>query len=262
MQEESEPPLGPVKLIERRDLRDFLKSRENPVTDTALALIRDMTRRRDEFEWFEFGPGVSQITEYAGPYPLPYPRCAFSYQMNELLVCTYLLEQVDDKVLIASFSRLTDEAGPPKVAALFFLQPHDGLQNGIGMLYSLTEWDDDSVQHNLGEIGVLISLINQPGLLKRISMVPEATARKRARRGLPIPMKTIVDVNQYVTVIRPQQEARRESSGTGTPRSPHWRRAHYRRLRSGKVIVIRATAIHGGSERPRDTYVVPAQKES
>ena len=35
---------------------------------------------------------------------------------------------------------------------------------------------------------------------------------------------------------------------SGVPRSPHNRRAHVRHLRSGKVIPVRASAIHGGGD--------------
>ena len=43
-------------------------------------------------------------------------------------------------------------------------------------------------------------------------------------------------------------------SGIGSPKRPHERRGHYRKLRTGKVVPIAASKVHGGADAP--SYVV------
>jgi hypothetical protein len=52
------------------------------------------------------------------------------------------------------------------------------------------------------------------------------------------------------------QKAQQAINTDRVPCRPHNRRAHYRHLRSGKVISVRASAIHGGGD-PRHFQIIP-----
>lgn len=80
-----------------------------------------------------------------------------------------------------------------------------------------------------------------------------ATNSGRARSKLrPIPEIITISLG------RPHfsQKAQQAISTDRIPCRPHNRRAHYRHLRSGKVIPVRASAIHGGGD-PRHFQIIP-----
>lgn len=80
-----------------------------------------------------------------------------------------------------------------------------------------------------------------------------ATNNGRAKVSLaPIPEVITIRLNKR----SPARLARQMINTDSVPRRPHNRRAHYRHLRSGKVIPVRASAIHGGGD-PRHFQIIP-----
>ena len=65
-------------------------------------------------------------------------------------------------------------------------------------------------------------------------------------KGKLKPIPEIITIN--LTKRRPAPSVCGPIDTSGVPRSPHNRRAHVRHLRSGKVIPVRASAIHGGGD--------------
>ena len=65
-------------------------------------------------------------------------------------------------------------------------------------------------------------------------------------KGKLHPIPEIITIN--LTKRRPAPSVCGPIDTSGVPRSPHNRRAHVRHLRSGKVIPVRASAIHGGGD--------------
>lgn len=75
---------------------------------------------------------------------------------------------------------------------------------------------------------------------------PEKLNRARAKRGKgPIPAYTRVETRDYVSAYHSAVKAIHEGKG-GHHASPvaHWRRAHQRHLRDGKVVPVRSTKVN------------------
>lgn len=98
--------------------------------------------------------------------------------------------------------------------------------------------------------------------LELLSLPPEYVARSESRftvRGVAGQRRKGLGREIVDTVIRVNRQAyedwrARSAPGTGSPRSPHNRRAHFRLLRSGERVLVRAAKIHGGG--PAKDYVV------
>ena len=73
-------------------------------------------------------------------------------------------------------------------------------------------------------------------------------------KGSLKPIREIITISLANRRPAPSECAPIDTSGV--PRCPHNRRAHLRHLRSGKVIPVRASAIHGGGD-PRDYQIIP-----
>jgi hypothetical protein len=91
-----------------------------------------------------------------------------------------------------------------------------------------------------------------------------ATVTVNKRRKLmgrpPLPSyTTVAPSTAYVTALRDRAEAHAALGGTHASPIPHDRRAHARRLRSGKVIMIHASEVLGGAKAApgRTHYIVP-----
>lgn len=61
------------------------------------------------------------------------------------------------------------------------------------------------------------------------------------------------NIGQVPPFIRISKRLYRQTGvgGVGSPKGPHERRGHLRRLKSGRQVVVRASSIHGGSPVPR-----------
>jgi hypothetical protein len=77
------------------------------------------------------------------------------------------------------------------------------------------------------------------------------TARRRNTTRKLLGKKPLTSDLHVITHINKVQVVHRgESTATpGIPKSPHDRRGHFRRLKNGKMIPVRGSAIHGGTTR-------------
>ena len=95
---------------------------------------------------------------------------------------------------------------------------------------------------------VLTALLMRPGTVTE-KIIPseklQAHNQLRRQRGLP----ALPVVHRVIQLDHEGASYRGVSSGLGNPKRPHDRRGHARTLKSGKVVTVRACAIHGGGHR-------------
>lgn len=87
--------------------------------------------------------------------------------------------------------------------------------------------------------------------------VPTAAMIGRGKKRREVPPVCVLHLNREYLEKRKLPHSAEPGSGPepGSPKSPHDRRAHFRRLRDGRVIPVRASRVHGGSPDGR-LYVV------
>lgn len=100
-------------------------------------------------------------------------------------------------------------------------------------------------------------------LKKKTDIIDEAVeAPKKLNKARSAKGKATIPAYRSITLKLPQKvdyglgEGGGEGTGMGSPKTPHWRREHTRRLRNGREITIGPMRIKGGGDAPPQYNII------
>ena len=190
-------------------------------------------------------------------FVLPFERCAFIIEDPCGYNCIEIYEAMDGVIKHNSYFRRTKGNGQ------WFCEPVDYYYsnevNFENYVYHIDkrEWMDVLNLNEINEnemwregannlliILAMLSMGKGEAASGQMDFV-DAVNRGRAKADLsPIPATVTIRLNPTLPTPTGRQNE------TGGARCPHERRAHIRRLKSGRIVKVRASKIHGGSDLP------------
>ncbi|MGA1809996.1 hypothetical protein VHN57_02330 [Sphingobium sp. WW5] len=214
-------------------------------------------QRRDELwaDWLDL--------RESGQFRLPFPHCLYVYRWRDGgLVNVFDLRQSDDNLLIDVYFNYAGQPRWHHHAAKLNYDMHAATLDR-----ALTSFAEDFLPAE--KLGIYqdaqanwSKMILATLLLRRSNTTEEIQCNDRELRSINS-RRAKADESPIRDMIRIRYNKHdlghriASAEPTGSTRCPHDRRAHYRRLRSGKIIPVRASHIHGGGDRARN-YVVAA----
>lgn len=196
-------------------------------------------------------------------FVLPFPRCAFiTRDANSISVDVWEIKE--SKIIHANYYR------PISLSDAWVMSPYVfhfniGFDRGTSNFYYISG-DEFSSQiapigasldklawETVNEILFLLATLSMPTTEREtISTDFAANVNRGREKGklAPIPEAVAIRLNPV------RNGSSRLGKGIGAPRCPHDRRAHVRRLRSGKVIPVRSCSIHGGGDGTRQYRII------
>lgn len=194
---------------------------------------------------------------------LPFPRCAFITR-DAKTISVDVWEKTESKIIHTNYYRLISRPNIWAMSQLgfqfntdfhplssdFYYISHDEFVDRIASSDATLEklaWE------TVNEILFLIATLSMPTTeRKTISTELAANVNRGREKGklAPIPEAVAIRLNPV------RNGSFRRGNGVGTPRCPHDRRAHVRRLRSGKVVPVRSCSIHDGGDGTRQYRII------
>lgn len=195
-------------------------------------------------------------------FVLPFERCAFIIKDPYGYNCIEIYEMMGEVIKHNSFFRKENGNGQ------WFFEPVDYYYSNeldyekYKYYFDKSEWMDVLHISELNEDKMWMQGVNN--LLIILAMLSmgkgeaasgqmdfvDSVNRGRAKADLsPIPATVTIRLNPL------QSSPTGRQNDPGGTRCPHERRAHIRRLKSGRIVKVRASKIHGGSDTP-PTYRV------
>lgn len=202
---------------------------------------------------------------------LPFPRCAYIFKESCGTPVVEVLEQTDSFIMVTSYFR------PASENCQWYFLPKEchfnhHLDNWTSIIHhtSQSEWERQLVPTGLttaawsfvqgNKIALATAMLSMPATERETisSDLAASVNRGRAKGKLaPIPDSVAVRLDPVTIRLNPTSSGNSHAgTGLGSPRCPHDRRAHFRRLRSGRVVSVKATSIHGGGDGTRQYRVV------
>lgn len=102
----------------------------------------------------------------------------------------------------------------------------------------------------------LLMMLGHPVYQQKAVEIDKATNEKRLRKGKSA-------LSRYIYVNMKPEMKTRYLEGMGSPRAPHWRRGHVRKLGDGRIIPVQACLVNWDGEPEaidKKIYVVKGQK--
>ena len=199
-----------------------------------------------------------------GTAQLPFPECLYICQHKS--GDAYVLRLVQSNAGIAAESFIW--SGPPNGRSQIWYKPPMAFSfyHATGIFLAEKAIPNDHLLASDGTYDVVIhrlfaivavgtALLARP-VEREVQPGGQAlsAANSGRERGNLKPIPEIITIS--LGHCHSSETAHRAIRTDHIPRRPHNRRAHHRHLRSGKVIPVRASAIHGGGD-PRHFEIIP-----
>lgn len=160
-----------------------------------------------------------------------------------------------DNVASSNFAFFHRSLDVLKVAIYFCAEVRDDWRGTAISFAGNTSFAPNVASANRMEIREALKLVDVINLSsERIEAAPNLLVRQRLAKGGLFKKQT-----QFITV-RPYRFTQQTAGANGSSKSPHNRRGHWRRYRSGKEVWIQDCTIHGGSKGGRDYAVLKIKR--